>query len=714
MLISVIIPTRNRREKLLRTIESLQKQTLNAEDYEIIVVDDGSTVPVEISGVKILRLESVERSIARNTGAKEASGELLVFVDDDMEVCTEFLDEHLKAHREFQDALLVGRVSLSDDFLKTPFGKFRQELEQDVVPLAGGLTDVQNLCTAQNMAISKERFFALGGFDSEIVSCEDQDFALRHRAINGQTAFVKNALAIHHDHATDIRSYCKRSEWGMENMIPYCRRHADFSDNINREEVRGLLKFGREPFSRSAKKIIASVLSLKIFVGVLFFLTNLLERHVPNSRLLKRFYSLLIGLHNFRGYRNGIKNGIATSNNSNVSLIHSSDKIFFPNLDGLRFISFLLVFLQHGFADVIKNIQGGFVFTTLKIGVFQSAQLGVSFFFVLSGFLITYLLLVEKKQCGRIDVKAFYIRRTLRIWPLYFGLLVIIFFIIPFFHTTRLPNPLLYFLFLSNFDVIATGGGIHITDVTWSIAIEEQFYLVWPLLFLLIGSRFYVFIFLTIIAASAVFRFKHNGNSLIMFFHTFSVMSELAIGGLTAYSVAKYPRFVNFFRDLPRVALFAAYFLTLPLLIFSRFFYIYGTIGKIILGFIIAFIITEQNYSENSLVKMGRFKTISEWGKYTYGLYLLHPLVIYFVLLFAQKYGLNSAAILQGGLIGAACFVISLFVCYLSYNYFEKPFLDLKRRFSHIQTSQTNSEKSIELKTEKSFDADSSALRTGQ
>jgi peptidoglycan/LPS O-acetylase OafA/YrhL len=416
----------------------------------------------------------------------------------------------------------------------------------------------------------------------------------------------------------------------------------------------------------------------------------------------------MIGLHNFRGYRKSLQPLSQPIN-------PSSDKVFFPNLDGLRFLSFFLVFLQHGFADVINNINsGGFIVTTIKIGIFQSAQLGVSFFFVLSGFLITYLLLAEKNKRGRIDVKAFYVRRALRIWPLYFGLLITIFFIIPLFHTLQLPKPLLYFTFLSNFDVVATGGRINITDITWSVAIEEQFYLVWPLLFFFINSRFYVFIFPAIIVVSAFYRFKHSSDSLTIFFHTFSVMSELAIGGLTAYCVATYPRFVNFFRDLTRPTLFAIYTLILPFLIFSRFLYVYSTIGKIILGIIIAFIITEQNFSTHSLIKMERFKTISEWGKYTYGLYLLHPLVIFFVLLFAQKQGWDSAAILPGIFIGLVCFAVSVFVCYLSYNYFEKPFLDLKRRFSHIQTGSTTDKKSIEVKMESELDADGSALRTGQ
>lgn len=308
MQISVIIPTRNRHDKLKRTIELLQKQTLDEDDYEIIIVDDGSTPPVEIADkkIKVLRLEGVERSIARNSGAEMSSGELLVFVDDDMEVSETFLAEHLTAYCAFKDALLVGRVSLSDDFLKTPFGSFRQKLEQDVVPLKGGLTDVQNLCTAQNMAISKDSFQELSGFDSNIVSCEDQDFALRHRARDGRTVFVSQALAIHQDNATNIRTYCRRCEWGMENMIPYCKRHSDFQDNIEREKTNGYLQFGNEPLSRSFRKVVVSFLSFKPFVEILFLLTNLFERIAPNSRFLIRLYSLLIGLHNFRGYRKGL------------------------------------------------------------------------------------------------------------------------------------------------------------------------------------------------------------------------------------------------------------------------------------------------------------------------------------------------------------------------------------------------------------------------
>lgn len=77
-------------------------------------------------------------------------------------------------------------------------------------------------------------------------------------------------------------------------------------------------------------------------------------------------------------------------------------KIFFPNLDGLRFFAFFLVFLQHGFVTAVGSPDsGGFILSTLKKGVFYSGSIGVSFFFVLSGFLITYLILSEIKLNGR-------------------------------------------------------------------------------------------------------------------------------------------------------------------------------------------------------------------------------------------------------------------------------------------------------------------------
>jgi len=126
---------------------------------------------------------------------------------------------------------------------------------------------------------------------------------------------------------------------------------------------------------------------------------------------------------------------------------------------------------------------------------------GVPIFFVLSGFLISYLMLKEYKEQGSFNLNNFYMRRVLRIWPLYFIVLIIGFVLFPMLRTYLLhipyvenANPLLYILFLSNFDqlkqgVLPFGVGL---GPTWSVSVEEQFYLFWPLLLLLFSKKKFI------------------------------------------------------------------------------------------------------------------------------------------------------------------------------------------------------------------------------
>ncbi|MCX6297258.1 MAG: acyltransferase, partial [Bacteroidetes bacterium] len=143
-----------------------------------------------------------------------------------------------------------------------------------------------------------------------------------------------------------------------------------------------------------------------------------------------------------------------------AKLIISNSKIYFPNLDGLRFAAFLMVYLQHGFFNSIKALDINGTFYEKLISVLCNGGIGVSIFFVLSGFLITYLILVESDLNGKLNVGYFYIRRTLRIWPLYFAVIIFVFLLYPYFkglygiaeNTCNIPG--YYFFFLSNFDVI--------------------------------------------------------------------------------------------------------------------------------------------------------------------------------------------------------------------------------------------------------------------
>lgn len=318
--ISVIIPTRNQPAKLAATLTGLQMQTLATTDYEIIVVDDGSDPPVQVPNLTngprctLVRCSWSGRSAARNRGATLAQGELLVFLDDDMSVSGDFLSAHWRAHQEWPDALSVGAVRLPDEALRRPFGRFRQQLERQAIPRRRGPTAMANFCTAANMAVSRARFQALGGFNPALHSSEDQEFALRHTAGGGQIVYVPEADAVHRDDALDIRRYCRRTEWGMQELLPFRQLYPDWPDNIERERVNGPVRWGREPVWQSLRKVIKALLACRPMTESLFFVTWLLERTLPKSWALERMYRVLLGVHIFRGYRKGMKRyGIGTA-----------------------------------------------------------------------------------------------------------------------------------------------------------------------------------------------------------------------------------------------------------------------------------------------------------------------------------------------------------------------------------------------------------------
>lgn len=309
--ITVIIPTRNRLGSLAETLSSLGHQDIPVGAFEVVVVDDGSSPPVPMdmgaSRPRIVRLEGKERSAARNAGVSVARGEILVFLDDDVTVGSDFLSAHLAAQREWPGVLAVGRLELADQEAEMPFVRFRRSLEGGEVPSHRGLVQQRNFCTAANMSIPRDTFVALGGFAEDIVSSEDQDLALRHTRAGGRIVFIPEARGLHRDRALDISSYCRRVEWGSEYMVLFCRRHPLWPDNVERERVNGQLRLGRGLLRQISGRLLKKVLGQRTSLAVLFGATRLLERRAPESVVLLRLYRALIGIHIFRGYRRGTR-----------------------------------------------------------------------------------------------------------------------------------------------------------------------------------------------------------------------------------------------------------------------------------------------------------------------------------------------------------------------------------------------------------------------
>ncbi|HYL99831.1 MAG TPA: acyltransferase, partial [Blastocatellia bacterium] len=321
--------------------------------------------------------------------------------------------------------------------------------------------------------------------------------------------------------------------------------------------------------------------------------------------------------------------------------------------------------------------------------------IGVSFFFVLSGFLITYLILAEVDALGSIDVKAFYIRRILRIWPLYYAVVVFAFLLYPALkHVAGFPGyidtgkPLLYFAFLGNFDVInlGPGRGAMSTNITWSVCIEEQFYLIWPLMFLIVPRRFYKFIFPGIISLSLIFRLTHLDDGQVLYFHTLSVISDMAVGGLGAYLVINSVSFKQALTQMPRNLIAAIYCVALGLIVLRGQLYempAARVFERLILGAFFAFIVLDQSFCRNSFLKMGRFKRTSDLGRRTYGLYLLHPIAILALSDLTRLFGVDHRWF-TGAATGFAGLAVSIGLAAVSYRYYEQAFLRLKGRFTHF------------------------------
>jgi peptidoglycan/LPS O-acetylase OafA/YrhL len=374
-------------------------------------------------------------------------------------------------------------------------------------------------------------------------------------------------------------------------------------------------------------------------------------------------------------------------------------RVFFPNLDGLRFIAFLIVFLQHGFGETAQKIGNHrSVLAEIKNRAFSAGDVGVSVFFVLSGFLITYLILCEIEWTSKLNVWAFYMRRLLRIWPLYYLTLAFGFWAYPlaksvlgFSSYVQTGNPLYYIVFLGNFDVIrlAPGTGAMSTNITWSVAIEEQFYLVWPLLLCYTPRRLYKYLFPAIIAASGLYRLLHLHDQRILYFHSMSAVSDLALGGTVAYLSFVAPTFRSMFQMLKRRTIILTYIGGVSMILLDRYLFtnvLACSVQRLVFGLFYAFVILEQNYAEGSLLKLSRLKGVSLLGRYTYGLYLLHPIALTACDVALRLARISTDSITCGILRGFVALAASVALSRVSYHLYEKRFLILKKQFAYIQS----------------------------
>ena len=394
-------------------------------------------------------------------------------------------------------------------------------------------------------------------------------------------------------------------------------------------------------------------------------------------------------------------------------------KEYFKGLDSLRFFAALAVFFTH--VELIKKFTG---FGThwidpeeriTKFTVFQSVMskeidplspliayssaLGVVFFFVLSGFLITFLLLKEKEQNNSIAIKKFYLRRALRIWPLYYLIFILGFFVLPYLDFFAVPgqdiffqqnfwgNLLLYAFFMPNLAFSIYTTAVPNIGQSWSIGVEEQFYLLWPLLIRKSKNVLKSILWITsiiialkgLILLSAPFV-KLDALVVLKKFLAMSKLECMALGGLGAYVLfsnkEKILRIV--YRPISQITSVVI----LPILI-----YFTPTAFEDILHllFSISFLVIILNVASNekSILKFEN-RIFQYLGRISYGFYMFHVMCIVFTIHFLDKYiGLdNDISKPQHILLYGLSFLLTVAVSSLSYHIFEKAFIRLKDKYA--------------------------------
>jgi peptidoglycan/LPS O-acetylase OafA/YrhL len=363
-------------------------------------------------------------------------------------------------------------------------------------------------------------------------------------------------------------------------------------------------------------------------------------------------------------------------------------KVHFPNLNAIRFLAAVLVMVHH--IELYKemfNLPNVFHQHNIQL----MSKIGVTLFFVLSGFLITHLLLLEQNLTQKINIKSFYMRRILRIWPLYYLIIFSAFFIFPNIDFMHLPGhdnshwyiKLFFFTFFMPNIIHALGAGLAFGTQTWSIGAEEQFYLIWPWLMKWFKNKLKLVLAVIVIYMlfKSIFYWCYTWHVIFSYLHRIWYLfpiDNMAFGAL--FAVIHFNQYKKVISFLNQQLVQILTWLLVVILIYSGISlgFLHHQIYSILFGVLIFNLATNPN----SIVQ---FKsTILDYlGKISYGLYMYHSI---FIVLSIKC--LNSFNSTNNSLLYFLSFTLSIVASAISYGFFEKRFIKMKLKYSTVVSGE--------------------------
>ena len=365
--------------------------------------------------------------------------------------------------------------------------------------------------------------------------------------------------------------------------------------------------------------------------------------------------------------------------------VDANPVFYHPELDVLRFIAFVGVFLHHTLPrDAESYINSGFSPALAQWFVVAkgAGAYGVDLFFVLSAYLITELLIREYAQRGSFSIPAFYIRRALRIWPLYFVFLAITVLVVPGlvpedrFGTVYIVS---FALFVGNWVCAANGIPFSVASPLWSISVEEQFYIAWPLLLRLVGINRIKELALGLLGVALVTRILFavfDVGHPAVWCSTITRLDSIALGAMLAVLLGgRAPHLKTVVRLLLAAVGFVMFLLVAKYLRqdgpSSVVTYLATALASVTL-------LVAALRSNAQFLLSWPLSWFVYLGRISYGLYVFHLLALALVAKFGAQ--LNIPATFESRTL--LSFGLTIVFAAVSYRFLEQPFLDLKKRFS--------------------------------
>ena len=317
--ISVIIPTYNRRDSLLRTLDSLKQQSLPMEQFMVIVVDDGSTDDTHTITsqqfpftLRYLRQKNQGATAARNYGAKISQSDILVFIDDDITISPQTLEAFA------QKCALRTKVLAMGTIIKRSSGNASVYTPIVLTMTAHALIAYDDVefhfvdCNSELLACKRLDFFEIGMFQDPTEghgwpNWDDVDFGYRAHLKGFRLVGISQAIAEHWDPSISNRTAaCQRFYRAGRSAVWLFERHPELKTLIPMLHDKTPPAWGQDSPLLIARKLARHLVSSPPLLDSMVKLVSVLERHYPSPVVLRRLYYLLHGANLFQGYRKGL------------------------------------------------------------------------------------------------------------------------------------------------------------------------------------------------------------------------------------------------------------------------------------------------------------------------------------------------------------------------------------------------------------------------